>query len=135
MDVRILGAAQYYRILDLEPGASPEEVHQGYLDMTWVWHPDRFVGHPRLQQKAHYKIQQVNEAHDKLRSYQSTTKTQEIHPKQKSQPAPPPPQKSESTGLYKPQGNRHWGGEEQQTTKEYNSRVRFKAKPLDDWLD
>jgi len=63
----MIEAERYYRVLDLDPGASAEEVHQGYLDLTWVWHPDRFVGHPRLQQKAHCKLQELNEAHARLR--------------------------------------------------------------------
>jgi curved DNA-binding protein CbpA len=70
----MLEAERYYRILDLEPGASPEEVHQGYLDLTWVWHPDRFAGHPRLQQKALYKLQELNEAHERLRSFRRLKK-------------------------------------------------------------
>lgn len=63
----MIEAERYYRALDLEPGATDEEVHQGYLDLTWVWHPDRFSGHPRLQQKAHCKLQELNEAHARLR--------------------------------------------------------------------
>lgn len=59
---------QYYKVLELEPGASLEEVHQGYRDLALVWHPDRFLNHPRLQEKAQTKFQQINEAHDKLRS-------------------------------------------------------------------
>lgn len=43
---------QYYRILELEPGASLEDVNQGYKDMVFVWHPDRFANHPRLQKKS-----------------------------------------------------------------------------------
>ena len=30
-----------YRILDLEPGASMEEVNQAYKDLVFIWHPDR----------------------------------------------------------------------------------------------
>lgn len=66
---------RYYRILELEPGASPEEVHQGYRDLTVVWHPDRFVHHPRLQKKAQEKIKQINEAHEQLRSLFSSVET------------------------------------------------------------
>ncbi|HBE18095.1 MAG TPA: hypothetical protein DEG17_08370 [Cyanobacteria bacterium UBA11149] len=134
MDVRILGTAQYYRILDLDPGASPEEVHQGYLDMTWVWHPDRFVGHPRLQQKAHYKLQELNEAHEKLRYYQATTKTREVRPKPKYQ-SPPPSRPSQSTNLSKPHQNSDGRGNEQRIRNHYCPKVRFNTNTWDDWLD
>jgi len=30
-----------YRLLDLPPGSSPEEVKRAYRDLTKVWHPDR----------------------------------------------------------------------------------------------
>ncbi|NJL80954.1 MAG: J domain-containing protein, partial [Richelia sp. SM2_1_7] len=32
---------RYYRILELEPGASLEEVNQAYRDLAFIWHPDR----------------------------------------------------------------------------------------------
>lgn len=74
----------YYRVLELEPGASPEEIHQGYKDLAMVWHPDRFPNNPRLQQKAHKKLQEINEAHQQLRHYEKTAhsesdKTQSSH--------------------------------------------------------
>lgn len=64
---------EYYKVLELEPGASLEEIHQGYKDLAMVWHPDRFPNHPRLQQKAHKKLQQINEAHQHLRSHTYTS--------------------------------------------------------------
>lgn len=60
---------RYYKTLELEPGASLEDVHQGYKDLATVWHPDRFASNPRLQQKAQEKFQQINEAHEQLRTY------------------------------------------------------------------
>ena len=42
---------RYIEILGLKPGASQEEVNQAYRDLVNVWHPDRFVGNPRLQKK------------------------------------------------------------------------------------
>lgn len=64
---------EYYKVLELEPGASLEEIQQGYKDLAMVWHPDRFPNHPRLQQKAHKKLQQINEAHQHLRSLTYTS--------------------------------------------------------------
>jgi DnaJ-class molecular chaperone len=69
---------KYYRILELEPGASLEEVNQGYKDMVLVWHPDRFVNHPRLQQKALVKIQEINEARERLQSAAQKAQTVKV---------------------------------------------------------
>ncbi|BAY84305.1 heat shock protein DnaJ domain-containing protein [Calothrix parasitica NIES-267] len=60
---------RYYRILDLEPGASLEEVNQAYRDLAFIWHPDRIPQEKhRLQEKARKKLQEINEAREKLRS-------------------------------------------------------------------
>lgn len=66
---------QYYQILELPPGATLEEVNEGYKDLVLVWHPDRFANHPRLQKKAHAKIQEINEARERLQvvSHKTTT--------------------------------------------------------------
>ncbi|MBO1348037.1 MAG: J domain-containing protein [Hormoscilla sp. GUM202] len=72
--------AHYYRILELQPGASLEEILQGYKDLAIVWHPDRFVQFPRLQQKAHEKMRQINEARDRLRSLLTVPPTRAPQP-------------------------------------------------------
>jgi len=35
-------------MLELNPGASQEEVNQAYRDLVNVWHPDRFADNQRL---------------------------------------------------------------------------------------
>ena len=47
---------RYYEILDLQPGASPEEVKQAYRELVKVWHPDRFSHDPKLIKRAHEKL-------------------------------------------------------------------------------
>jgi uncharacterized protein YjbI with pentapeptide repeats len=60
----------WYRALDLEPGASIEEVNQAHRDLALVWHPDRLPKDmPRLQEKAHAKLQEINNARDRLREH------------------------------------------------------------------
>lgn len=60
---------RYYRILELEPGATLEEINQAYKDLVFVWHPDRLPkDNPRLQHKAQEKLKSLNMARDKLRS-------------------------------------------------------------------
>ncbi|MTJ51513.1 molecular chaperone DnaJ [Anabaena sp. UHCC 0253] len=60
---------RYYRILELEPGATLEEINQAYKDLVFVWHPDRLPkDNLRLQHKAQEKLKLFNEARDRLRS-------------------------------------------------------------------
>jgi len=53
-----------YRTLDIEPGASLEEVKKSYRELVRVWHPDRFTHDPRLQKKAQEKLKQINLAYE-----------------------------------------------------------------------
>lgn len=60
---------KYYRVLDLEPGASEEEINQAYKDLAFIWHPDRIPkDNERLQQKAIAKLQEINQAREHLRA-------------------------------------------------------------------
>ncbi len=58
-----------FGILGLKPGASQEELTQAYRDLANVWHPDRFVGNPRLQKKAEEKIKEINAAYEYIKSF------------------------------------------------------------------
>jgi DnaJ-domain-containing protein 1 len=60
-------------ILGLKPNASQEEVNQAYRDLANVWHPDRFVGNPRLQKKAEEKIKEINAAYEYIKSFYCKT--------------------------------------------------------------
>lgn len=56
-----------YAKLNLEPGASLEEVKKSYRSQVKSWHPDRFPSvSPRLQEKAHEKLREINEAYKKI---------------------------------------------------------------------
>jgi hypothetical protein len=66
---------RYYEILDLKPGASPEEVKQAYKDLVSVWHPDRFSHNPRLQQKAQEKLKEINQAYEEIEAYRRGKQT------------------------------------------------------------
>lgn len=65
-----------YERLDMSPGASPEELKVAYRDLAKVWHPDRFLHDPRLQEKAQEKLKEINEAYDQLRSGRAKGQTQ-----------------------------------------------------------
>ena len=70
------GPEKIYRcieILGLTPGASEEEINQAYRDLVNVWHPDRFVGNPRLQKKAEEKVKEINAAYEYIKSFYCKT--------------------------------------------------------------
>jgi hypothetical protein len=72
-----------YELLGVKPGVSSRELKAAHRDLAKVWHPDRFVHDPRLQEKAQEKLKEINEAYDLL----SSGKT--------PRPAPPPPRAAE----------------------------------------
>ena len=65
-----------YDLLGLSRGASREELKVAHRDLAKVWHPDRFLHDPRLQQKAQEKLKEINEAYDQLRSGKIKRRTQ-----------------------------------------------------------
>ena len=86
---------QSFEILELDRGASTDEIKQSYKDIVTVWHPDRFSNNPRLKQKAEEKLKEVNVAYDTLKSYLSSE--QQMEPKQeKAQPDAAPYDKTEA---------------------------------------
>src|SRR5215475_10434615 len=68
-ELRLVPLSDYQddcRLLEVEPGASTEEIRQAYRDQTKVWHPDRFSNDTRLQQKAEERIRRINLAYRRL---------------------------------------------------------------------
>lgn len=89
---------RYYKILELEPGATLEEVNQAYKDLVFVWHPDRIPKENfRLQHKAQEKLKAINEARDKLRSFKAKY--------QITSDSPPPQAKNSSPTTYESPNN------------------------------
>lgn len=64
-----------YDLLGVSPGASLEEVKVAYRDLAKVWHPDRFIHDPRLQQKAEEKLKEINKAYDQFRAKKTQQQT------------------------------------------------------------
>lgn len=57
-----------YELLGVKPGVSSRELKAAHRDLAKVWHPDRFVHDPRLQEKAQEKLKEINEAYELLSS-------------------------------------------------------------------
>jgi hypothetical protein len=60
---------EYYILLELELGASIEEVKSARRELLQVWHPDRFKHKPDLAQRAEEKSKRINDAADRLIEY------------------------------------------------------------------
>ncbi len=105
---------QYYKILELEPGASLDEVKEAYRDLAFVWHPDRFAHNTRLQAKAQVRLKEINEAYRNLRYFLSNPQLQAPLARQTpsqtqgtSHRNPPPPQPPPSAQAPKRPQNHH----------------------------
>lgn len=57
-----------YDVLGVKPGVSDRELKAAHRDLAKVWHPDRFLHDPRLQEKAQDKLKEINEAYEQLLS-------------------------------------------------------------------
>lgn len=57
-----------YRILEVPPTASDEEIRSAHRDLSKVWHPDRFASDASMRRKAEEKLKQINEALDAVES-------------------------------------------------------------------
>ena len=55
-----------YEVLGVKPGVSDRELKAAHRDLAKVWHPDRFVHDPRLQEKAQEKLKEINDAYEQL---------------------------------------------------------------------
>jgi hypothetical protein len=55
-----------YRLLEVDPTASDEAVRAAWLDLTKVWHPDRFAHDPPLRAMAQERLKSINEAYETI---------------------------------------------------------------------
>ena len=66
-------ARRYLSVLELEPGASFQNVKRAYKDLCFVWHPDRQP--ERLKKRATKKLQHLNEAYAWLAEHAALLET------------------------------------------------------------
>jgi curved DNA-binding protein CbpA len=64
----------WYKVLEVPPTASEEEIRQAYRDLVHVWHPDRLAKQPRLRRKAEQKLQDLNRAYETALSFHAERK-------------------------------------------------------------
>jgi hypothetical protein len=66
---------KYFEILELDVSASIEEVEQAYKELVEAWRPENYQNLPRFKRKAEIKIQEVNDAYERIRSYLQVKKS------------------------------------------------------------
>jgi hypothetical protein len=71
-----------YEVLGVKPGVSMRELKAAHRDLAKVWHPDRFLHDPRLQDKAQEKLKEINEAYELIRSGKVPRSTPQASPEQ-----------------------------------------------------
>jgi tetratricopeptide (TPR) repeat protein len=54
------------KVLGIKHDAGPDEIKQAYRDLVKIWHPDRFPGDIRLQEKAQEQLKNINSAYRTL---------------------------------------------------------------------
>ncbi len=54
--------------MEVDPGASLDEVRESWRDLVQVWHPDRFRGNARLRKKAEERIKRINLAYETIKN-------------------------------------------------------------------
>ena len=60
---------KYFEALELDVSASIEEVEKAYKELAEAWRPENFQNLPRFKRKAEIKLEEVNDAYERLRSY------------------------------------------------------------------
>lgn len=64
----MLETSECYRVLEVAPGASFEEIREAWRDLVQVWHPDRFRANSRLHRKAEERLKKINLAYETLKN-------------------------------------------------------------------
>ena len=62
----------YFRLFDLKPGASSQDLKKAYKRLAKQWHPDRFANDPTVSEVAEEKIKVINIAYEELKSHLET---------------------------------------------------------------
>lgn len=60
---------KYFEILELDLSASIEEVEKAYKELAEAWRPENYQNLPRFKRKAEIKLEELNDAYERIRSY------------------------------------------------------------------
>ena len=60
---------KYFEILEIDPSASIEEVEKAYKELAEAWRPENYQNLPRFKRKAEIKLEELNDAYERIRSY------------------------------------------------------------------
>ena len=121
---------QCYKVLGLEPGASPEEVNQAYKDLAFIWHPDRIPeDNLRLRQKAEEKLKEINHARDQLRSRRSSANSKTAQSQRSPHPTPPQDTGDSSRSRSTPGGTSNHYKKPPRSNQKAQSTSHYQAKP------
>jgi len=75
-----------YEVLEISPGASPEDIKAAYHRMAKQWHPDRFTGDAKIEAEGRFRL--LAEAFNMLKD---TGRREEAEPAPAQAAAPRPP--------------------------------------------
>jgi DnaJ domain len=89
-----------YRTLELEPGASLEQVRQAWRELAKVWHPDRFPNDTKLQRKAQERLKGINGAYEILQQYLTSGPRPRRHSREHESQQTSPPAKSKARVIW-----------------------------------
>ena len=61
---------KYYKVLDLDVGASKEKVKKSFRELSHIWHPDNHAGKsPEVQNRSNEKFKELSNAYEVLSKY------------------------------------------------------------------
>lgn len=76
-----------YRLLEIDPSASDDEVRRAHRDLIKVWHPDRFGRDQALRARAEEKLKAINAAYETI----CASRDAGWRPPRREAPQPAPP--------------------------------------------
>jgi TPR repeat protein len=109
---------EFYRQLDVEPGADLVSIRQSYHQLVKVWHPDRFGNDKKLQAVANDKLKKINFAYESLVAFIENGGKNEPSPPPKAEAPPRNTKASSAEGIYR-------SGLDRYKSRDYKEAVRF----------
>lgn len=77
-----------YRILDVPPNATEDQIRHAWRELNKVWHPDRFGQDEALRRRAEEKLKEINRAYEILKSGRAGSGRPRSEDRDRSGPGP-----------------------------------------------